>query len=218
MNQAQRLRVFVCCSWNFETTCLGSSQMLQTMTPYSHLRAMCNPSVISTYLHYIPRQTARDLSNNNHNHPPTLPSSPSPISSPPRFPLYPSQLLNLNYSFPKQPPHPLQHTILLRIIRVVLTRDLQHGWERFGVGVYGASYPLCDLYGGCGMSVRLGKVGWCVCCCLCSGSPSFHSFAASCPPLSPHTLSPRSSLLHPRTILSHLSSFQVTVEEKTRTC
>jgi len=47
--------------------------------------------------------------------------------------------------FSKQLPHPLHHTILLRIIRVVFTRYLQHGRKRLRITIYSASYLVCDL-------------------------------------------------------------------------
>jgi hypothetical protein len=45
----------------------------------------------------------------------------------------------------KQPPHPLQHTILLRIVRVVLTWDLEQGGKRCGVALHTVSYLLSDV-------------------------------------------------------------------------
>lgn len=46
---------------------------------------------------------------------------------------------------PKQPPHALQHAILLRVIRVILRWDLQQRREGSGVGLDTVSYPLGDL-------------------------------------------------------------------------
>jgi hypothetical protein len=46
---------------------------------------------------------------------------------------------------PEQPPNPLQHTVLLRIIWMVFRRYLEEAGESGRVGFYAVSYALCDL-------------------------------------------------------------------------
>lgn len=57
----------------------------------------------------------------------------------------PTSSASLSPLLSKQLPNPLHHTILLRVVRVVFTRDLKHRWERFAECVDFASYPFCDL-------------------------------------------------------------------------
>lgn len=46
----------------------------------------------------------------------------------------------------KQPSHPLEYTILFRVIWVVLARDLKNGRESLGVGIDAVPDTLCNLY------------------------------------------------------------------------
>lgn len=50
------------------------------------------------------------------------------------------------YLLSKQSSHPLEYTVLFRVIRVVLARDLENSRESLGVGIDAVPDPLCDLY------------------------------------------------------------------------
>lgn len=45
----------------------------------------------------------------------------------------------------KQTAHPLQYTVLIRVVRVVFTWDLEDSGERIGEGVDTVADTLCDL-------------------------------------------------------------------------
>lgn len=52
---------------------------------------------------------------------------------------------NLPSSLSKQPPHPLQHAILLRIVWMIFTWYFQDSGERFRIRIYRPSNSLGDL-------------------------------------------------------------------------
>ncbi len=47
---------------------------------------------------------------------------------------------------PKQPPHTPQHTVLLGVVGVLFTRDLEDGGEGGCVGVDTVADAFCDLF------------------------------------------------------------------------
>lgn len=64
-----------------------------------------------------------------------------------RSPLYPPTICQpiFTHLLSKEPAHPLQHTILLRVVRVVLGRDLKQRGESGRVRLDAVSYLLGDL-------------------------------------------------------------------------
>jgi hypothetical protein len=47
--------------------------------------------------------------------------------------------------FPEQPPHPTEHAILLRIVRVVFAWNLKDGRKRLGEAIDAVADPFRDL-------------------------------------------------------------------------
>src|SRR6266536_335452 len=71
--------------------------------------------------------------------------SPTPIRPASSTAMHSFSILGSGHLLPKQPPHPPQHTIFLRIVRMILTRDLEYRREVLRVCVNRIPYPLCDL-------------------------------------------------------------------------
>lgn len=63
---------------------------------------------------------------------------------------YPFDVLQFNETevkilIPKQPPDPPKHTILLRIIRMIFARNLQHSRESSSIRLHSITNPLSDM-------------------------------------------------------------------------
>lgn len=73
--------------------------------------------------------------------------SSSPLATPYlTFCIWPPQA-SVPTLFSKQASNPPQHTVFLRIVRVVFAWDLQDSWEGSGVGINSVTYSVGDLCG-----------------------------------------------------------------------
>jgi hypothetical protein len=67
----------------------------------------------------------------------------SPLTSSLSIPIPP--LFPSSHLLPKQPPHPLQHAILLRVVRMVLARYLEQARKRSRVALDAVAYLVGDV-------------------------------------------------------------------------